>query len=156
MISTEKLFKLQKSFLWQCVVFLVELLYKLCGHEKLVDVTLCGRPLRLYCQDFSRISRRSHWHHCGRGSVRDGDVKNGWLYAVGTEPWIPRLICSIFNCQTKKNNWDKTIIWIKPSQVSCLFSCLFTCWFFLVSLKLHFLAVPQDCFLKTVGRHKNT
>ena len=111
------------------------------------------QPLRLYCQDFSRISKGSHWKHCGRGAVRDGDVKNGWLYAVGTEPWIPRFFCCIFNCQTKKNNWDKTIIWIRPSQVSCLFSCLFTCWFYLVSLKLHF-PPPQDCFLQTVGIHK--
>ena len=64
--------------------------------QKIGDVNPAFQPdvfskksslLRLYCQDFTKFSTGSHWKHCGRGSVLDGDTKDGVLYGVGTESW---------------------------------------------------------------------
>ena len=46
-----------------------------------------GVNLRPYTQSFPDLSTSSHWHHAARGSIVDGDTKDGILYGVGTDSW---------------------------------------------------------------------
>ena len=34
-----------------------------------------------------RLSTSSNWHHAARGSILDGDIKDGIFYGVGTDSW---------------------------------------------------------------------
>ncbi|CAL1163073.1 unnamed protein product [Cladocopium goreaui] len=46
------------------------------------DVSVLLRP---YKQSFPELSTSSNWHHAARGSILDGDIKDGIFYGVGTD-----------------------------------------------------------------------
>ena len=48
------------------------------------DVSVLLRP---YKQSFPELSTSSNWHHAARGSILDGDIKDGIFYGVGTDSW---------------------------------------------------------------------